>query len=84
MLPSELLAQITRRVQAGEEVRPRHKAKQDKQSNRGKGVAPVVAAPSPDLLEIPAEVFVHEGKPLPQIALAQLGPSTDGVALSTG
>ena len=63
VLPSELQAQIVRKVQAGEEVRTR--AKVDKSSGTARSSpVPPLAVPSPDLLEVPSGVFEHEGRPL--------------------
>ena len=39
--------------------------------------------PSPDLLQVFSQVFEHEGRPLHRIALAELGPTAEGVALSS-
>ena len=82
VMPVELQAQITRRIQAGEEVRPRRKAKAKAGPSKALGnKAPVL--PSPDMLEIPSGVFVSGGVDLPHIALSQFGPDVTGVALAT-
>ena len=54
VLPSELQAQIVRKVQSGEEVRPRRRAKADKSFGTARSSpVPPLAVPSPDLLEVP-------------------------------
>ena len=61
------------------------KPKADKQAGRAKPTpAPMPAVPSPELLELSAGVFEADGKPLQQLALAQLGPTAEGVALVAG
>ena len=82
VLPAELQAQIMRKVQAGEDVRPRRTNKAKAGQSKDQGTRPPVV-PSPALLEVPAGVFVCEGADLQQIALAQFGPEATGVALAT-
>ena len=82
VLPVELQAQITKKVQAGEDVRPRRKPKAKTGQSKDQGPRPPVV-PSPAMLEVPVGVFVCEGADLQQITLAQFGPDAMGIALAT-
>ncbi|OLP95201.1 hypothetical protein AK812_SmicGene22685 [Symbiodinium microadriaticum] len=82
VLPVELQAQIAKKVQAGEDVRPKRKTKAAKEA-RNHVDAPKVTLPTPDLVEVPEGVFVSVGRKLLQLTPAQIGPAAAGVVLMT-
>ena len=85
VLPDELQAQITSRLQAGEEVGPKKRGRKEPRGGKTPG-APITGPPllpAPETLEIPEGVFEANGVKLPQVTLQQLGPHAKGVALST-
>ena len=82
VLPVELQAQIARKIEAGEEVRPKRKTKAAKDARDLAGSSKVTL-PTPDLVEVPEGVFVSGGRNLVQINPAQIGPAASGIVLMT-
>ena len=82
VLPVELQAQIARKIEAGEEVRPKRKTKAAKDARDLAGFSKVTL-PTPDLVEVPEGVFVSGGRNLVQINPAQIGPAASGIVLMT-
>ena len=82
ILPSELEIQVAARAKAGQPVGPKRKQR-GKQAPSKSDASSKLALPTPDLVEIPAGVFVCGGQPMQQLQLSQVGPGVSGVVLLT-